>query len=390
MTVAENKDALEKQANEIEDMKTKIQQLTTKIEEQKAEIQSLTKKPTVSKQYFQMKPPIAYKCSDQGSFYAYARKLLTYFKAMNVEPEDQASLLLTFLAAEEFEMVTRIYAVEIFSKEEETTFDKAVEMINDVLQHDMTQAGAMSRLQQIRQNDKSVTQFIAEIERLGRRAYPQRAMEEARDRACIAALQINCRSKVLSMEIYRAVKQAEQQKHNATFSEISKLAIEMDALLVERSDPENECENIQVFNVNHGGAPQQRFGSSRNNGIKRCFTCGSSTHLARNCPSNYYESDEQGFFPRAGEETHYDDDDYNNDADNYEENCDNYDDGFQPHEEMGRYGTDTDEQSERGHIANNSHGQIQSDNRNWNEDNGNIRRINTIRSVGQDEEICEN
>ena len=225
MTVAENKDALEKQANEIEDMKTKIQQLTTKIEEQKAEIQSLTTKPTVSKQYFQMKPPIAYKCSDQGSFYAYARKLLTYFKAMNVEPEDQASLLLTFLAAEEFEMVTRIYAVEIFSKEEETTFDKAVEMINDVLQHDMTQAGAMSRLQQIRQNDKSVTQFIAEIERLGRRAHPERAMEEARDRACISALQTNCRSKVLSMEIYRAVKQAEQRKHNATFSETSKLAM---------------------------------------------------------------------------------------------------------------------------------------------------------------------
>ena len=57
---------------------------------------------------------------------------------------------------------------------------------------------------------------------------------------------------------------------------------------------------------------------------------------------------------------------------------------------MGRYGRDTEEQSERGHIANNSHGQIQSDNINWNEDNGNIRRINTIRSVGQDEEICEN
>ena len=78
MTVAENKDALEKHANEIEDMKTKIQQLTTTIEEQKAEIQSLNTRPAVSKQYFQMKPPIAYKCSDQGSFYCYAQLNVDY------------------------------------------------------------------------------------------------------------------------------------------------------------------------------------------------------------------------------------------------------------------------------------------------------------------------
>ena len=139
MTVAENKAALDKHENEIADLRTKIQQLTTTIAEHKADIQSLKTQPAVqvSKQVFPLKPPIAYKRSNQGSFFAYAQRLLTYFKAVNVEPEDRASLLLTFLSAEEFEMVTRIHDVESFSREEETTFDKAVEMINDVLQHEI-------------------------------------------------------------------------------------------------------------------------------------------------------------------------------------------------------------------------------------------------------------
>ena len=190
------------------------------------------------------------------------------------------------------------------------------------------------------------------------------------------------------MEIYRAVKQAEQQKHNATFSEISKLAIETDALLVERSDQETERENINVFNVNRGGAPQQRFGNYRNNGTKRCYTCGSTTHLARNCPMMYYKEEDKRFCHNCGTEP-----DFNGYDGVQEENYDNCDiddhgDEFQHYEE----GSYTNDDGQPGN-SNYSHGQTLSDNRNQNDEYRNMRRVNTIRFVEQDEQernqVCD-
>ena len=91
---------------------------------------------------------------------------------------------------------------------------------------------------------------MSEIERLGKRAFPEQKMADALDRACIAALQTNCRSKVLSMEIYRAVKHAESSNHPITFSDVAKIALEMDAVLVQHSDSEDETSTKRhVLNV---------------------------------------------------------------------------------------------------------------------------------------------
>ena len=183
------------------------------------------------------------------------------------------------------------------------------------------------------------------------------------------------------MEIYREVKQAKRQKHNATLSKISQLAIETNALFTETSDTETERETIIH------GAPQQRTVSHRNNGSKRCRMCGCSTHLVRDCPM-YYEKDKQGLCSNCDTETNYDDI-----HDGNYENCDKYDDfdDFQPHEERydGEFDTGRDEQLQspgNRYEVNYSHGQTQNDNRNQNEENGNFRRVNTIRFVEQEEQ----
>ena len=227
-----------------------------------------------------LKAPIPYKRSD-GSFYAYAEKLENYFKAMQIIQADRPKLLPNFLAAKEFELVTRIHSASSFA-ENDLGWEKAVENIVEVLQHDLTVAGALSKLQKIKQGQKSISQFVSEIERLGKRAFPEKHMVDAFDRACIASIQTNCRSRVLSLEIYRAVKHAEHAKKNLTFSEIAKLAMEMDAVLMQNSDSEDEsgATKRHVLNIN-----QNVQGTRARTQTKRCFECNSPEHLVRYCPN---------------------------------------------------------------------------------------------------------
>ena len=255
------------------------------INKQTQDIEDLTKQLGDLKSSSQARPlplkaPFPYKTSD-GSFYAYADKLLNYFKAMQIQSEARAQLLPNFLAAKEFELVTRIHNTESFS-EEDLTWETAVANIVEVLQHDMTVAGALSKLQKIKQGQKSISQFVSEIERLGKRAFPEKGMADAFDRACIAALQTNCRSKVLSMEIYRAVKQAEHAKNGLTFPEVAKLAMETDAVLIENSDSDDESgpPKRHILNIH-----KDVQGNSARTQTKLCFECNSPEHLVRNCPN---------------------------------------------------------------------------------------------------------
>ena len=300
------------------------------INKQTQDIKDLTKQlgnlETASKvRPLPLKAPIPYKRSD-GSFYAYAEKLLNYFKAMQIPTEARAQLLPNFLAAKEFELVTRIHNTESFA-EEGLTWEKAVASIVEVLQHDITVAGALSKLQKIKQGQKSISHFVSEIERFGKRAFPEKGMSDAFDRACIAALQTNCRSKVLSMEIYRAVKHAEYVKKNLTFSEVAKLAMEMDAVLIQNSDSENESgpTNRHILNIH-----KNVQGTSAQTRTKRCFECNSPEHLVRYCPDirpQYGDMNCIDFPPR---ESNYD---YHPDRDCNRGPCDDND--YNSHESNG-------------------------------------------------------
>jgi hypothetical protein len=240
---------------EIDRLTAELGELTTKSKEiQKIQL-------SLKKSKLPARAPPLYSYNDPD-FSKYARNVENYLSTMSVEPGDRVQVLLSFLDLKSYNSVTRVYDVKIIA---DKSFDEAVKMIAAVVEPQISQIEATVKLLNIKQDYKSLQEFIVEIDRLGLIAFPDETMAEARDSCMSASIIANIKNRKLSFELYKL---RSDKKNKGDFRALTQKALELEAVTRTRTD-----EEVAILDV-----------SSANNNRKSCYICGNFNHSQYFCP----------------------------------------------------------------------------------------------------------
>ena len=212
--------------------KQEIDKLTAQLGKLKTESKEIRKiQLSLKKSKLPARMPPMYTYNDPD-FSKYARNVENYLSTMSVEPGDRVQVLLSYLDLKSYNSVTRVYDIKIIAKK---TFDEAVKMIAAVVEPQISQIEATVKLLNIKQNYKSLQEFIIEIDRLGLIAFPDETMTEARDSCMSASLIANIKDRKLSFELYKL---RSNKDNKGDFRALTQKALELEAITRTITDEE--------------------------------------------------------------------------------------------------------------------------------------------------------
>ena len=258
--------ATNKQAQDIAEQKVSIDAINAELNRLK-----------ISKNKTPAKPPPVFDAK-KFSFHTWAAFAKNYFDRTSINNDDDVGLLLTYLNPADYSAVCRVYKPDDLVK---ANFDQAVDMISHIISDKVDRSKAVSRLLKQKQGNLSIQEFLNKLAEMAEIGFPEPDMEDAKQRCLTSALQANVRSKLLSYEIHRFLK----DKPNITFEDLSLRVLELEQVLAGDDSGDEELEkthnsrSLDVFNVTTQDQKQ-----TTNKQVRKCFICQSPEHLKANCP----------------------------------------------------------------------------------------------------------
>ena len=210
-----------KQAQDIEEQKVTINEIN-------AELGRLR----ISKNKTPAKPPPVFDAK-KYSFHTWAAFAKNYFGRTSINSDDDVGLLLTYLNPADYSAVCRVYKPEDLVAAE---FDRAVDMISHIISDKVDRSKAVSRLMKQKQGNLSIQEFLNKLAEMAEIGFPEPGMESAKQRCLTSALQANVRSKLLSYEIHRYLK----DKPTLTFEDLSLRVLELEQVLAGEESGDEE------------------------------------------------------------------------------------------------------------------------------------------------------
>ena len=258
--------ATNKQAKDIADQKVSIDAINAELNRLK-----------ISKNKTPAKPPPVFDAK-KFSFHTWAAFAKNYFNRTSINHDDDVGLLLTYLNPADYSAVCRVYKPADLVA---ANFDQAVDMISHIISDKVDRSKAVSKLLSQKQGNLSIQEFLNKLAEMAEIGFPEPDMEDAKQRCLTSALQANVRSKLLSYEIHRFLK----DKPNITFEDLSLRVLELEQVLAGEDSGDEELErthnsrSLDVLNVT-----TQSQNQTTHNQVRKCFVCQSPDHLVRNCP----------------------------------------------------------------------------------------------------------
>ena len=258
MTTEERLTASEK---EIKDLSKKLITLST-------DNNKLSKAMSATK--LSCKQPALYRSGTD--FYAYATSFLNYMKTMATPEEDRVKCLLTYLNDKDFERVGKLVPDDDLAG----SWNDSIKAIANVVMDQESETSATIKLLNHKQKDKSLKEFLTDIERLGDAAFPDGVDDRAKSKCLAASLVANVKSENMALELLKFQKSSSGSQR--PYDEIKAKALELEAIYNARKMQVDVDDGLDVLAIQSQGL---------NNTPKRvgvCFSCGSATHWIRNCP----------------------------------------------------------------------------------------------------------
>ena len=258
--------AATKQAQDIAEQKVCIEALNAELNRIK-----------ISKNKTPAKPPPVFDAK-KFSFHTWAAFAKNYFERTSINSDDDVGLLLTYLNPADYSAVCRVYKPDTLVTED---FDRAVDKISHIISDKVDRSKAVSKLLKQKQENLSIKEFLNKQAEMAEIGFPEPNMEDAKQRCLTSALQANVRSKLLSYEIHRFLK----DKPDITFEDLSLRVLELEQVLAGEESGDDELDrthnarSVDVLNVTTQSQKQ-----TTNNQVRKCFIFQSPDHLKRNCP----------------------------------------------------------------------------------------------------------